>query len=88
MSDNAPQERPREQRRTSRVPAVQLPPRLLNKVEAAEVLGTSRWGVRRLVISGELAVVRVNGSERISTDELCAFIERNTSRSEPTAAAN
>jgi excisionase family DNA binding protein len=53
---------------------------LVSKTVACERLGCSRWTIRRLIASGELAVVKVAGHESIAVAELENCIERNTRR--------
>jgi excisionase family DNA binding protein len=49
--------------------------RLLYRVpEAAEVLGLSRAKVYKLINSGALRSVRIDGSRRIKSDDLTAFV--------------
>jgi excisionase family DNA binding protein len=52
-----------------------LPPRLLSPQEAASYLGLgSRWAVRRLVVNGQLPVVKFAGKWRLDVRDLDAFI--------------
>jgi excisionase family DNA binding protein len=55
--------------------------RLYTLKEAAEYLGRSEWGMRELVWSGKIPVVRVEGGRKIFLDirDLDEFIGRNKS---------
>ena len=52
--------------------------RLFTLKEAAEYLGRSEWGMRTLIWSREIPVVKINGGRKIFVDvnDLNAFIER------------
>lgn len=53
--------------------------RLFTLKEAAEYLGRSDWGMRTLICSREIPVVKINGGRKVIVDinDLNAFIERN-----------
>jgi len=52
-----------------------LPQRLLSPQEAARYLGLgSRWAVRRLVVNGELPVVKLAGKWRLDREDLDRLI--------------
>lgn len=50
--------------------------RLLNVAEVGQVCGICERTVRRLMADGELPVVRVGGSVRVSTEALEEFIRQ------------
>ncbi len=54
--------------------------RLLTVLEAGRLLGLSEFGVRRLLWSGSLPVVRVGRLVRIDIADLEAFVAENKSR--------
>ena len=57
--------------------------RLLSPQEAATYLGLgSRWAVRRLVIAGELEVVRLAGKWRFDIEDLDSLIANRKSQAE------
>jgi excisionase family DNA binding protein len=47
---------------------------------AAEYLGVSRATVERLVLSGELPIVKVGGSTRYDVEDLAGFVVFNRRR--------
>lgn len=51
---------------------------LITETAAGEVLGVSKWTVRRLRQAGELAHVVVRGSVRIPTSSLEAYVAART----------
>lgn len=53
--------------------------RLFTLKEAAEYLGRSEWGMRTLIWSREIPVVKISGGRKIFVDvnDLNAFIERS-----------
>jgi excisionase family DNA binding protein len=73
-------------RRRNRGPAVprnlNKPPLILTFTESCHELGVSRWTLRRMIKSGELATVRVGDHEGIAYRELLDYVERNTRRVE------
>ena len=52
--------------------------RLYTVSEAAQYLGRSHWGVRSLIWSGKLSVVKSGRTQYIDIKELDDFIRRNT----------
>ncbi len=56
--------------------------RLFTLKQAASYLGRSEWGMRELIWSGRIPVVRVEGGRKIFLDiqDLNAFIETNKKR--------
>jgi excisionase family DNA binding protein len=73
-------------RRRKRGPAVprnlDKPPLVLTFTEACHELGVSRWTLRRMRESGELATVRVGEHEGIAYSELVDYVARNTNRAQ------
>jgi excisionase family DNA binding protein len=55
--------------------------RLYTLKEAAEYIGRSEWGMRELIWSGTIVVVRPEGGRKIFLDiqDLAEFIEKNKS---------
>ncbi len=55
--------------------------RLYTLKEAAEYLGRSEWGMRELIWSGTIPVVKTEGARKIflDIDDLNNFIDRNKS---------
>lgn len=55
--------------------------RLYTLKEAAEYLGRSRWGMRKLIWAGRIPVVRTEGGRKIFLDieDLNDFINQNKS---------
>jgi len=51
--------------------------RLYNIKEAAEYLGRSKWGVRRLIWDGNLPHVRHGRRVHLDVADMDTFIERN-----------
>jgi len=76
--------------RHAKVIAPSLPQRLLSPQDAARYLGLgSRWAVRRLVVSGDLPVVRIAGKWRLDVEDLDRLIAAKKSGSDearPTGA--
>ena len=54
--------------------------KLLTKKSVADILGKSVRSVDRMVASGKLSIVLVEGSVRIKLSEVKNYIERNTIR--------
>jgi hypothetical protein len=55
--------------------------RLFTLKEGAEYLGRSEWGMRELIWSGKIPVIRAEGGRKIFLDirDLDEFIDRNKS---------
>ncbi len=61
--------------------AQKITKRLYTLKESAEYLGRSEWGMRELIWSGSIPVVRTEGGRKIFVDieDLSDFITRNKS---------
>jgi excisionase family DNA binding protein len=57
-----------------------VPKRLYTMSEAAQYLGRTVWGVRSLIWSKKLSVVKTGRTQYIDIKELDDFIRRNTIR--------
>ena len=55
--------------------------KLLPIKQVAEMLGVSKRTVDRMIAAGQLAIVKVNRSTRITQAEIENYIERNTMKS-------
>jgi excisionase family DNA binding protein len=78
LSDGSERQEPRTHKRDPQTEAV--PQRLLSIGAAADYLGASRATVERLVVRGELPMVKVGGSTRYDVEDLDGFIAINRSR--------
>lgn len=60
-----------------------MPPRLLTPDEAADRLQVSRRTLRRLVATGDLAVVRIGKVTRFTEAAIAGFIRRHEQGGQP-----
>jgi excisionase family DNA binding protein len=58
----------------------QLGPQLIGRIEVQEILGVSRATLWRLVRSGSLPVVRIDGRVRFLLEDVSTFIHSRRSR--------
>ena len=57
--------------------SAEMPFKLFNTDETAEILGIGRRGVQERVASRELACIKIGRSTRFSAADIADFVERN-----------
>ena len=69
----------RTKNKNPKEPSKTLQKRLYTRKEAAEYLGRSEWGMRELMWSGAIPLVRPDGTRKICLDliDLEAFTEKH-----------
>jgi excisionase family DNA binding protein len=60
--------------------SAEMPFKLFNTNETADILGIGRRGVQEKVASRELACIKIGRSIRFSAEDIAAFVERNRVR--------
>ena len=57
--------------------SAEMPFKLFNTTETADILGIGRRGVQERVASRELACIKIGRSTRFSAADIADFVERN-----------
>jgi excisionase family DNA binding protein len=60
--------------------SAEMPFKLFNTNQTADILGIGRRGVQEKVASRELACIKIGRSIRFSAEDIAAFVERNRVR--------
>jgi excisionase family DNA binding protein len=60
--------------------SAEMPFKLYDTTQTAEILGIGRRGVQEKVASRELACIKIGRSIRFSAEDIAAFVERNRVR--------